>query len=211
MVPPEDIERHKEPRNELSGGFTLYNTSLVPILPEVSSSNDPLITTLVESVNLADVTNMKLKPVYTHQYLHDGYFGLNFPFKRFTAKHPRIFKPIPVLQYWYDSIFPDDLGCSNADDPYIADNSELTLHSPDMSIVTLPKRMFPDNYDCMEPELKTHISAPRRQNMTEVLLALYKRNYNVPELRGLCYEQDVVEKSVGKFLESTYLRINRKH
>lgn len=71
-----------------------------------------------------------------------------------------------------------------------------------MSIVTVPKRMFPDNYDCMEPELKTHISAPRRQNMTEVLLALYKSNYNVPELRGLCYEQDVVEKSVGKFLES---------
>lgn len=94
------------------------------------------------------------------------------------------------MQYWYDSIFPDDLGCTNADDPYIADNSELT-----MSIVSAMKKTFPDIYDYMEPELKTHISAPRRQNMTEVLLALYKRNYNVPE-------QDVVDESVEKFVKS---------
>lgn len=38
--------------------------------------------------------------------------------------------------------------------------------------------------------------------MTEVLLALFKRNYNVPELQGLCYEQDIIDECAERFFNS---------
>lgn len=70
-----------------------------------------------------------------------------------------------------------------------------------MIIDTIPN-ITSSPFDNMVPVLRTAISPARKQTVVEVLLALFKRNYNVPELTGLVDDVIVVNDVVTNFVNT---------
>lgn len=90
-------------------------------------------------------------------------------------------------------------GYSN--DSLIVQDAPLNLNFDSLSIDKI-YRVPVSKYDCLIPVLKTAMCTPRRQTSTEVLLALFKRNFNVPSLQGLIDEELMINDCVNNFINS---------
>lgn len=211
VIDPAMIEKH---RFKLSGG-ALYGFAERILVDGVSSVVvNGLSSHLADIVGCSNVNPASVESTNTHSNVVDGTRTLILPITlpRISMR-PKVTDPLLVLQDWYDSCLPGVSCFDNSNDAYLVDNSALNLHFPGMSIVRLP--VIIDNcYDTMMPLLRTAISLARKQSMSEVLLALFKQNYNVPDLTGVVdYELvivDVVDNFVNSYIpEANFSLLNR--
>nr|QDZ71189.1 hypothetical protein [Megastigmus ssRNA virus] len=115
------------------------------------------------------------------------------------------------LQDFYDHVLP---GVSQYDYRFDGDQvafNDVNLFLDDMTMSMTHTIQFKTQlFDKMRPVLRTAMAKPRMNNLVECLLAMYKRNLNVPQLQGTVDQQQLADYMKNRFLDS-YLRADYVH
>jgi hypothetical protein len=110
------------------------------------------------------------------------------------------FASVEKLQWFYDRIFPGNSVHYLDNDPYLVENGDLELAIDSVEIRTSKRGPNCAIYDCKKPVLRTAVANNRRASQVEMLLALIKRNKNVPQLQGLVKTDCLLSLMKQKFL-----------
>lgn len=111
---------------------------------------------------------------------------------------------VDVLQSFFDALIP---GASYRDyyfDPQIIENSNLNLYCDPLKFDPTMKLEAKRTFDKLVPNLKTHMPATRPNSQLETLIAVIKRNLNVPKLQAKIDYPNMVKMMVTRFVD-TYI------
>lgn len=109
---------------------------------------------------------------------------------------------VEALQQWYDSVLPGDSVHDLQHDQVIIHHSDRSLPVVDTSLDRIGKSPLKPLRPRLVPRLRTSISHPRASSQLETLLALVKRNLNVPELSAIVDESALVDLMLDKFVSN---------
>lgn len=109
---------------------------------------------------------------------------------------------VEVLQDFYDHMLPSNsIHFLNYDVYNVNTLFPLEIHLENISFDSSKTRVYKHScFDKLRPHLRTSIGDSRPSNQIETLLAMIKRNLNVPEIQGQVCEDSLVELMFDKFV-----------
>lgn len=126
------------------------------------------------------------------------------------TKQPFVSTPIIVLQDFYERALPTGATDINHYDRKIIADNDLHLSIENAKIKLSARGSKPQKFDKLRPVLRTIIYQSRESNQNETLLAMIKRNLNVPELSGPIDKEVQGEQLIEAFVNSCIPPQNRK-
>lgn len=104
-----------------------------------------------------------------------------------------------VLQSYFDRIFPHHKAIDTNMVTTIVDQNPIQILNKNVTSIVGRGLSKQKEYDCLRPAIMTNVPAPRQETQKEMLLALDKRNLNIPDI-DLDVDQDfVIETMLERF------------
>nr|WHW95142.1 RNA-dependent RNA polymerase [Vinca ringspot virus] len=111
---------------------------------------------------------------------------------------------IGILQFVLSTMFPNSVYSLNYMDSWITYNMDMDLVIDDVSFSTIRFVTKDKRYDCMSPVLSFASPTVRQACLMESLIAVHKRNRNVPQLSSEVSDYKLADDMFEKFVD-TYL------
>lgn len=113
---------------------------------------------------------------------------------------------VDVLQEFYDYVLPGNSVHFLDYDVYNVNTLfPLEVHLENITFDSSRTRVYkPQQFDKLKPVLRTSIGDSRPSTQIETLLAMIKRNLNVPDIQGQVFEEEMIDLMFSKFV-STFI------
>lgn len=167
--------------------------------PEVVAERSALkyttnkISTILAVNDYPDITNVDFTPTMVN-YRHPRY--------------PKTYCPqitpgtYETLQFWYDHLLPQNSVYDYSFDQILCENEDICLDLENVAFSTAAYHKKKYSEPAIRSHLRTSVPVKRTSTQLETLLALIKRNLNIPEIQGFVDELYIVDLMIEKFVES---------
>ncbi|UNH55532.1 RNA-dependent RNA polymerase [Solanum violifolium ringspot virus] len=163
-----------------------------------------VVYSVMEKNGIEHVPNVSIEPVYD-----DDIAETLEP--RVTLKQEKEFTEMAeyreydvcgILQFTLSTLFPHSVYNLNYMDSWLTYNMDLDLAIDDVSFSTIKFVTREKKYDCMIPRLSFASPTVRQACLVESLIAVHKRNRNVPQLASGVSDYIMADKLFDSFVSS---------
>lgn len=123
-----------------------------------------------------------------------------------SCMNRQTFASVGMIQELHDLVLPCNAAHDLTFDSYMVATEPMHIEI-DNAVVTMDKRapiIKTINYDKLKPNLRTEMYTKRPITQYETLLALVKRNHNIPELAGIVDMETLAEKMHERFMNTYF-------